>query len=77
MPNYAYNSRDITINISEYFPPLALQMVSCDFTPPQRHSVQFYDKVTYFKTNSINMVKHVYNNNLTYQWLSVETRERL
>ena len=56
--------KDETINISAYFPPLALQIVTCDFMPPYCHSVQFYDKVTYFKTNSMSDM-YTYNNNLT------------
>ena len=47
------------------------------FYPFLHQQLMISYSVTYFRTNSINMVRHVYNNNATYQWLNVETRERL
>ena len=37
----------------------------------------FYNEGTYFRINSIKMVRHLYNNKISYQWLNVETREQL
>ena len=47
------------------------------FYPFLHQQLMISYSVTYFRTNSINMVRHVYNNNATYQWLNVKTRERL
>ena len=70
----AYNGRDETINISAYIPSLILRTVLCDLLRLLSSTVHsFIRKVHIFKTNSINMVRHVYNNILAYQWLIVET----